>query len=325
MGIFDKWRRKPSDDIDQSAYDILDEVEPDDEMIDEAVTELLLPGFTRFADIVDSVVEWYEDDVPDVAEFRDTVTTRARLLWSARRQAETAWSWRESQHDRLGVIFYNLSLNGFVARMNLGVDQQDGFELAREQRKPDPAGADGYEQWAYVYFHEQDTEALRTEPTRLRLAFGAFRPAPDIEPDELARALATTHGETAIRQRSQEAAGRRVAALLTERGFDVDWDETAGRRIGVAITAWRRALPFSDLDEARQVVAVENLNVMWPGTPLRADAAALDQVDGRWHVWATNERAGAWSDGSWHDDLGDALDDVIHIARATARERRERS
>ncbi|WP_423919338.1 DUF6891 domain-containing protein [Frigoribacterium sp. 2-23] len=317
-------RRVQPDGIDQSAYDILDEVEPDGETIDEAVTELLLPGFTRFADIVDSVVERYEDDVPDVAELRDTVTTRARLLWSDRRRAEAAWSSDDSQHDRLDIVFFHLRLNGFVARMNLGVDQQDGYDLAREQRTPDPDGGDGSEQWAYVFFHEQDTEALRAEPTRLRLAFGSFRPAPDIEPGELARARATTRGEDAVLELSQVAAGRRVAAALTERGFDIDWDETAGRRIGVTITSWRKALPFSDLDEARQVASAENLHITWPGASLRADAAALDQVDGRWHVWATDERAGAWSDGSWHDDVGDALDDVIHIARANARARRDR-
>ncbi|WNY34369.1 hypothetical protein Q9Q99_02695 [Curtobacterium flaccumfaciens] len=74
MGIFDRWRRrKPDDSIDQTDYDILDEVEPDEQMIDETVTEQMLPGFRRFDDVVETVVEWYEDDVPDVDELRRTV------------------------------------------------------------------------------------------------------------------------------------------------------------------------------------------------------------------------------------------------------------
>ncbi|MCE0457366.1 DUF6891 domain-containing protein [Curtobacterium flaccumfaciens] len=320
MGIFDRWRRrKPDDSIDQTEYDILDEVEPDEQMIDETVTEQMLPGFRRFDDIVETVIEWYEDDAPDLDELRRTVLERTRLIWDARRTEEANWDWRSSQYDRLQFAFAELARDGFVTGMNLGVDQSDGFLEARDRRTPDETAPDGHREWAYVYFHEQDTDGLALHRCVLRLAYGSFRPAPDIDPDLVAKSMLSTRGEAAVNERSQLTAGERVASVLTDRGFDIDWDGTPSKRIGVVIDQWRKPLPFTDLDEARAVVANERLRVLWPGERGTADAAALDEEDGRWHVWATDEKAGAWSDGSWHDDVGDALDRFISTARLNQR------
>lgn len=319
MGFFDRWRRKPVDDgIDQTAYDVLDEVEPDDEMIDEAVSEHLLPGFLRFDDVVEAVVEWYADDVPDEAAFRSAVVGRARPIWDARRREERSWRPDTSQHDRLQRAFRQLRTLGFVTGTALGVDQADGFREARDLRTPDRDAPGGFREWAYVYFHAQDAEGLCLARHVLRLAFGSFRPAPDIDQDLVAKAMLSSRGEAAITERSHLAAGHQVAEVLTDHGFDVDWDGTAGRRIGVVVDQWRKALPFSDLDEARRVVADERLRVRWPGEPTRSDAAALEEQDGRWHVWGTDERGGPWSPGTWHDDLGEALDRLVEMARTDA-------
>lgn len=321
MGFFDRWRRKPEGDgIDQTAYDVLDEVEPDDQMIDETVTEHVLPGFLRFDDLVEVVVEWYVDDVPDEAAFRATVAARARPIWDARRREEASWGWESSQHDRLQLAFRRLAALGFVTGMDLGVDQGDGFLEARDRRTPDEGAPGGFREWAYVYFHTQDAEGLCLDRHVLRLAFGSFRPAPDIDPDLVAKAMLSSRGEAAITERSQLSAGQQVADVLTDSGFDVDWDGTAGRRIGVVIDRWRKALPFGDLDEARRVVADEGLRVRWPGDGGQSDAAALEEQDERWHVWATDEQGGPWSEGSWHDDLGEALDRLVQIARLDARD-----
>ncbi|ROS73265.1 hypothetical protein EDF24_3376 [Curtobacterium sp. PhB130] len=321
MGFFDRWRRPKGvdDGVDQTGYDILDEVEPDDQMVAEAVTERVLPGFLRFDDVVEAVVEWYADDVPDEAEFRAIVVARARPIWDARRREEASWTWGSSQHDELELAFRRLERLGFVTGMDLGVDQGDGFLEARDLRTPDEDAPGGFREWAYAYFHTQDAEGLCLDRHVLRLAFGSFRPAPDIDPDLVATAMRSSRGEATINERSQLSAGQQVADVLTDRGFELDWDGTAGKRIGIVIEQWRKALPFSDLDEARRVVADEHLRVLWPGERGTSDAAALEEHDGRWHVWATDEKGGPWSNGSWHDDLGAALDRFVQIARINAR------
>ncbi|MGW8431568.1 DUF6891 domain-containing protein [Curtobacterium citreum] len=318
MGIF-FWRRQPQPSIDQSKYDILDEVVPDDHDLYGSVSEQMLPGYTRLDDLVDGIVEECQDALetePHRTEetFRRDVTWMARTLWHGRRLDEAdSDAMAASEHHQVAAAFQQLAKNGFVTGEHLGVDQSSAFELARAARQPTSDG--GYEQWAYAYFHEQDAAELYELPARLRIAFGAFTTSPNIDDDTVHRAMLTDRGQAAIEHQSRSEAGQTVAAALTDAGLTVEWDGTTGNRIAVHVERWMRPLPVVDFDEARDIAAREGLRIRWPEDGTLPDAIAIAPDDSWWRVWATDERGGAWSEGRRFSYLPDALDHLIDLAR----------
>ncbi len=318
MGIL-FWRRQPAPTVDQSKYDILDDVVPGDEDLYGLVSERMLPGYTRFQDLIDDLDEEYQDALETELErtpqtFRADTTWMARALWHGRRLDEAdAAALAASEHHQVTAAFTALSRDGFVTGENLGVDESSAFALAREGRKPAPAG--GYEQWAYAYFHEQDAAALADLPATLRIAYGAFTTSPSIDDETMNRAMLTDRGRAALEQQSRQEAGQKVADALTAAGLTVKWDGTTGTRIAVRIERWLRPLPVVDFEEAHDIADREGLRIQWPEDGTLPDAIAIAPDDNWWRVWATDERGGAWSEGRRFSYLPDALSALIALAR----------
>lgn len=225
----------------------LDRVEPDGEQLDEVIDPLLLPGFTTEQDLVDVVTEWFADDSDDLPAFRRRVEDHVHARWRARLDEQRTWPAGTSQYELLRDAFTALhDEHGFAVGSAAGVDQSDGFRIVRDGRTPDPESPDGFREWAYVFFHEQDAEGLTAPGAVLRLAFGAFRPSPDLGPDAVARAALSERGRTALAERSRAVAGDTVVSVLVEHGLEAVWTGDGSARIRMSIDRWRKPLPGSD-------------------------------------------------------------------------------
>ncbi|MCJ1712885.1 hypothetical protein [Curtobacterium sp. VKM Ac-2922] len=318
MGIL-FWRRQPKPVINQSQYDVLDDVVPDDEDLYGIVSERLLPGYSRLEDVVQDLVEEYQEALETETErteetFRHDVTWMARTLWHGRRLDEADYeAMAASEHHRVAAAFKHLSGAGFVTGECLGDDQSSAFALARAARHPTADG--GHDEWAYAYFHEQDAAVLSEMPAKLFIAFGAFTTSPSFDDETVNRAMLTDRGRAAIEDQSRLDAGQKVAAALIDAGLIVEWDGTTGRRIVVHVERWLHPLPVIDFDDARDMADRERLLIRWPEDGAMPDALAIAPDDGWWRVWATDERGGAWSEGRRFSFLPDALDHLIDLAR----------
>lgn len=239
MGLLDRFRRTSAAaptafEPEQRVHDDVDVEE-----IREAVRERLLPGFLTRDEVVESVTDYLEvDGDPRVAQVVDEV-------WAQRLSEEAGWS-GAGGHDRVAAAFAALADDGIVARMDFTCCQTCGTTEIDDERTPlaDPGDGYAFREWGYTFFHQQDSERLVAEPATLFLSYSTFVPAPDLDPALLERWRA---GEEQARDRvveeSDRAVGVRVAAALRAQGLEVAWDGDTGRRIEVAIPAWRKPLP----------------------------------------------------------------------------------
>lgn len=178
--------------------------EVEDEVRERAVT-LLAPGFNTEREVLDIVCDDVEEEHWRGA--RDVVFEESlRLLKRARR-----WPADEPKdHLRVEAAFDELAADGFVPRMNFTCCNQCGFTEIGDEREGS--------EWAFVFFHEQDTERLVDEPALLYLSFGAF--------DN------TSEGDA--------RAGAAVAEAMRRQGLEVDWDGNPEARIVLRDVRWRK-------------------------------------------------------------------------------------
>ncbi len=221
-----------------------------------SVDALVLPGFTSFDDVVEQVVEEHEDDTDDLDALRDTVEQVVRARWAARLLDQRDRPPGSGQYDRLREAFDILRQQGFVAAMATGVDQADGIAACEDARTSDGTAEDGSREWAYVFFHEQDAERLAETPTTLHLSYGAFRHAPDLEPDHVALAEQSLDGRSALRQHSRVSAAVAVVAALADHGLDATWSGDPSERIAVRVDRWQKPLPAAPSESSGQDGAV---------------------------------------------------------------------
>jgi len=209
----------------------------------ETIDALVLPGFTPFEDVVETVVEVHEDEVDDPETLRPVVERAVRDRWAARLTEQHAWEPGSGQYERLRDAFATLREQGFVTGMAVGVDQADGVAECADARTPDPTAPDRHREWAYVFFHQQDAERLAEPTALLYLAYGAFRPSPDLEPDHVALAEQSADGRAVLGRHSRVSAASAVVAALVDHGLDAEWDGQTTQRITVRIDRWQKPLP----------------------------------------------------------------------------------
>jgi hypothetical protein len=159
--------------------------------------------------VVDMFLEDYEDEV-DEGELAKVVEQEYEKL--AAQQA----SWPEvTDVDRLEDAFDELNENNFIALMDAGYTQSDGYDDVCEiyAEAEDPDAVEGY-----CFFHHQDL--LRAvESGKLYLAFGPM----DAEREkELGPSI-----------------GKEIVATLHKHGLKSEWDGSFDQRILVSLD-WKR-------------------------------------------------------------------------------------
>lgn len=203
--------------------------------------EVIAPGFVDLDQAVSIVsLAFTDEETPPPGSPIAAIVTET---WKARLSEQSRWV-DEGDYARLAAAFNNLAEWGMLARMNFTCCQGCGNEEIADERTPAwRGGYDGYLEWGYTFFHQQDTDRLN-EGTVLYLAYGTFAPVKGLDPALLARADA---GDPAARAQVTDAsltrAGTVVADALRYAGLAVTWDGTPGQRIAVTITDWRKRLP----------------------------------------------------------------------------------
>ncbi|MFD3444372.1 DUF6891 domain-containing protein [Microbacteriaceae bacterium 4G12] len=119
-----------------------------------------------------------------------------------------------SDDVRVAVAFAELESAGVIARMNLGFDQGEGNNEARQVAMT--AGARGF-----VFFHQQDANRLAYPDATLYLGWDAVGTSRE-EFDALTISL-----------------GKEICAAMERQGLTVRWDGTLARRPEVLHLNWR--------------------------------------------------------------------------------------
>ncbi len=205
----------------------------------EAAEQAVLPGFLSQAEAVERV--------RGVLELEDTdprPEQAVEQVWARRTAEQSTWEGR-SDHDRLTAAFRRLETQGFVTRMSFSCCLSCGTaEIDDERTAGDDAADYPYRETRYTFFHEQDAERLAETPATLFLAYSAWRPAPDTDPDVLAAARAGDDDAwTAVVAHTDAQVGRQVVEALQAEGLDATWDGRHTSRIAVAVPRWRKPLP----------------------------------------------------------------------------------
>lgn len=240
MGIFDSFRRKSSRSSPPAAAESSDVADADADAV-QKVGELIWTGFVARDEIEQIVTEFFELAPGDArpAAFIET-------LWADRLAEQATWDGL-GDFDRLRAAFDGLASEGVLTRMNFTCCQTCGTAEIDDERTPlenVPDGEYPWREWAYTFFHEQDTERLAYSPSTLYLGYSFFRPLPETAPELVARARdGDQEARRTIATETDRAVGTLVAQALSDQGLEVEWDGSPGQRIAVTITDWRKPLP----------------------------------------------------------------------------------
>ncbi len=221
----------------------------DREAFREAARERIRPGFMDLDGVAETLVEYLEDvELPE-----DVMLELARATvaeeWAARLAEQATWT-EPGDYARVQAAYDDLAGQGIVGRMNFtccqtcGTDEIDDERTPRSSEEVEADAGYGFHEWGYTFFHQQDAERLADEPAVLYLSYSTFLPAPEVDPDLIARAGdGDADARSEVVQLSDLAAGRAVAAALTRQGLSVDWAEDTSQRIRVTDLRWRKPLP----------------------------------------------------------------------------------
>jgi hypothetical protein len=240
MGFLDRFRRtpepsEPSEPSERSGPGDGRTREQQADEVAESAKTLVDPAFLPLAEAEQLIEEmWPEEDVPDLS--RDDVRAILHRVWAERLDIQGTWA-SEGDYVRLAAAFADLEMIGVVARMNFTCCQTCGHAEIDDERQESSIG--------YTFFHQQDSERLVPgEPSELFLAFGAFGPVPDLDPELVQR---WHDGDAAAREQvietSDERVGGAVVTALRAQGLVVDWDGTRSARIRLPDLDWRKSLP----------------------------------------------------------------------------------
>jgi hypothetical protein len=231
MGLF---RRKPTLTDEQRAQ------------LRETAWEWIAPGFRAREGLAEELIEFRDDiEVPGEVML-DAAREVIDEVWRERLAEEATWP-DTGDFDALVRAFAALTQQGMVCRMDFTCCQTCGMAEIDDERTPRAAAVEDdypYEEWAYTFFHQQDSERLVQPEAILYLSYSAFRPAPGVDPDLITRAKA---GDEDARRDvvalTDTTVGEMVRDALVAEGLVVDWNGTNAQRIGVRLPNWRKPLP----------------------------------------------------------------------------------
>ena len=176
-------------------------------------------GFDTYDTVERNAVELGEDDGIQPAAARTLVRER----WLAAVDAQQTWpDTRDS--DALEAAFADLEARGVAARMNFSC-----CGTCAPGELIDEVGLGGSKH-GYVYFHQQDAEAIFEGS--LFLGYGSLR-----DFDREAPGASDAYVADAV------SVGHEVVDALRSHNLSVTWDGSLDRRIRVTDLEWRRRIP----------------------------------------------------------------------------------
>lgn len=212
----------------------------------QTAAEWIAPGFRSKVGLAQEMVEYHDDiDMP-----QDLVLTAAAAAvdegWRDRLALEKGWQ-DLGDYARLERAFNNLAGQDVLCRMDFtccGTCGTAEIDEERTARVEVAQGEYGFEEWAYTFFHRQDSERLIGPDAVLFLAYGAFRPAPGLDPSVVAKARA---GDEDARKEvvtsTDTQVGELVRDALAAEGLAVTWSGSSAQRISVRVPDWRKPVP----------------------------------------------------------------------------------
>ncbi|MER7166434.1 hypothetical protein ABT336_10265 [Micromonospora sp. NPDC000207] len=205
-------------------------------VLDERIAE---PGRTR---IEDEIWEWVvrgEDDPDEFVDYLDGDEYRHGATDEDLRAAyEKALAARRDQQQQWGEVRGNLD-RAFAELTELGVVARENFTCCGTCADTEIHDErDDSRHWhGYVWFHQQDTEALLTsEDGEVYLGYGAFAPA---DFDEAAYvALPESEQQARYQADLERLLDDLVFPVLTRNGMRVEWNRQQNRRVRVTGAQW---------------------------------------------------------------------------------------
>jgi hypothetical protein len=212
----------------------------------ETASEWIAPGFRSRIGMAEEMVDFRDDiEVPSEV-LLDAARRVIDEVWRDRLAQEARWN-DTGDFGRLERAFANLTRQGLVCRMDFTCCQTCGtaeIDDERTLRTPKNEGEYPYEQWAYTFFHQQDSERLLDPGAVLYLSYSAFMPAPGLDPDLMARAReGDEDARREVATATDTAVGEMIRDALAAEGLVVEWSGTSAQRIGVRVPEWRKPLP----------------------------------------------------------------------------------
>jgi hypothetical protein len=161
--------------------------------------------------------EWFEDN--DSLD-EDTLSDMISKAMLKKEKVEKAWP-SETDCDRLGKAFRELTLLGIVSVENAGYTMDEGWEDYRQA--VDDSG------W--------ERDAVRG---------GCFYHGQDLERAVLGYGIDLAFGSTKGGDEADVAIGREIVEVIAKHGFSPTWNGTPEQRISFPINWQRRCGPIAD-------------------------------------------------------------------------------
>lgn len=204
-----------------------------EEFIYESIFNQVRMGFLSIDDIKDNIMEEIEDN-----EFEDEISEAwafEKIDEEYQKLLEESKNWENpTDTEKLIKAFNELCDQNIIALHNAGYTTSDGeyevVEVERELRD------NGVESDGYCFYHEQDlARAVVQDDPSLYIAF---------------QKVDNSDEETTI------SIGNKVAEVLKNNGFELNWDGSARRKIEIPGFRWQQIYDENgrDLQDYGQVI-----------------------------------------------------------------------
>lgn len=179
-------------------------------------------GFESIEDIIDGVLEAVEEEAWQSEISEDWVRETFQRAYEKNLTVSKTWQ-HPTDTERLHEVFDNLCREGIIALHNAGYTTSEAVYDVLEIWKH--LEDDGLQPQGYCYYHGQDLERV-------------------IETDTLCVGF---YGAKENNDKEAILIGHRVASAFKKAGFEVNWNESASRRIEIPNFNWQNVF-VSDED-----------------------------------------------------------------------------
>lgn len=196
-----------------------------EEFIFESIYNQVRIGFVSIDEIKEMIIEEIEDnefenEISKEWAYKTIEEEREKLLMESQ-------SWKKpTDTEKLIEAFEELCQSNIIALHNAGFTSSDGeYEVVEVERA---LRSKGVQSDGYCFYHEQDLQrAVVKEEPSLMIAF---------------QKIDNTDDKTTIE------VGKRVVEILKSKGFEINWNETATRKIELVNFSWNKLYSESEDD-----------------------------------------------------------------------------
>lgn len=209
-----------------------------EEFIYESIYSQVRMGFSSIPEIKENIIEEIEDN-----EFEEEISEKwaiATIEKEHEKLISESKKWKTpTDTEKLIEAFDELCKDNIIALHNAGYETSDGeYEVCEIEKKlnQNQINSDGY-----CFYHEQDlSRAIKRKNPELYIAFQKINNSND----EITLAI-----------------GRRIAKKLTEKGFDIIWEEDIKSKILIQNFKWqylyKNTRDLNDYDDVIELILKE--------------------------------------------------------------------